>query len=74
MSSPAQPMVWVETPMCTICSRTAKVELTAAEASALNSGAFVQDALPNRDSATRELFISGTHEHCWLALFGDEED
>ena len=69
-----QAMVWVETPMCTICSRTAVVELTVDEALAVNSGMFIQDALPQRDAATRELFVSGTHEHCWLGLFGEEED
>lgn len=62
------------TPVCNFCGNTAEVELTLAEAEAVKNTRYIQDALPNRDADFRELFISGTHAHCWESMFGGEDD
>lgn len=67
-------LIWVETPACPHCGRTAQVEITPKELASIEAGAFKQVALKDRTPAFRELFISGTHEHCWLALFGSEDE
>ena len=36
-------------------------------------GKPIQDALPDLDADQRELMISGTHAHCWIRLFGDDD-
>jgi hypothetical protein len=59
---------------CMNCNEASKVEVSAEEHAAMNSGAMIQDALPARDDAFRELVISGTHSACWDAMFGDEDD
>lgn len=33
-----------------------------------------QVAFPQMDADMRELLITGTHAHCWVRLFGEEED
>jgi len=65
---------WVSTGPCMVCGNSASVELSEDEHTALQQGWPVQEALPTRDADFRELFISGTHAHCWEALMGDEEE
>ena len=64
----------VQTPPCSYCGRPSLVAVTETEYHALVTGALAQQALPDREPAFRELFISGTHEHCWNAMLGDEDD
>lgn len=64
----------VKTKTCMVCGKSSQVELTEKEYQAYASGAFIQDALPERDADFRELLISGTHPVCWDTLFGDEEE
>lgn len=37
-------------------------------------GEPIQTALPDLDDDQRELLISGTHAHCWQAMFGGDDD
>ncbi len=61
-------MISVGTSACFVCETTAIVVLTEEEYSRISSGMAVQDALPDRDAAFRELLVSGVHEHCWETL------
>lgn len=65
----------VKTKPCFGCGNSAVVEISETEFEAISSGIYVQDAMPTRSPEFRELFISGTHEHCWEAMFNsDDED
>lgn len=59
---------------CMSCNKSSLLDLSSSEYTALNSGALIQEALPTRDDAFRELAISGTHSACWDAMFGDEDE
>lgn len=37
-------------------------------------GEFIQEALPMLAPDERELLISGTHAHCWEAIWGGHDD
>ena len=37
-------------------------------------GEHIRDALPDLDADQRELLLSGTHAHCWQAMFGGDDD
>ena len=56
------------TPPCMLCQEPSVVELTRTEFAALNGGGYIQDALPERDAAFRELVKTGTHPNCWETL------
>lgn len=68
-------MVTIKTPVCHLCKESGTIELTEAEAVALEVMPFIQDALPNRTPEEREMLITGTHPACWDAMFPpDDED
>lgn len=67
-------MVTVTTPRCPVCKHGAIMELPDDGYARWRAGAYVQDAFPDLNSDERELLVSGTHAHCWLVLFGSEED
>lgn len=67
-------MVTVTTKPCMLCQASTIVEITEAEQSALDSGAYIQDALSSRPEAFRELLITGTHGDCWNTMFPEEEE
>lgn len=58
---------------CIVCGEFATLEVTEDERLALETTRFIQDALPERTPAERELLISGTHGACWDSLFADED-
>ncbi|MCJ0700255.1 hypothetical protein FRIG_03750 [Frigoribacterium faeni] len=58
------------TPACMFCQGETAVELTAAEAARWSAGTPIQDAMPNRPAAERELIRSGIHPECWTGAFG----
>lgn len=64
-------MAAITTPRCMACGEASIVELTDAEQAALDSGALIQDALPDRTADERELLITGTHGECWDRMFGE---
>lgn len=66
--------VLIEAPTCFVCGTAAIIAVTDEEAAALASGAYMQDALPARSAAEREVLISGTHPECWDSLFPAEEE
>lgn len=61
------------TPSCMLCKAATVLELTAQEATDLQSGVYLQNALPLRDEDFRELVLTGTHAHCWDAMFPEED-
>lgn len=67
-------MATIVTPPCMKCGERSTVELTETERAALETGALIQLALPERDADFRELVISGIHPACWAAMFPDEDD
>lgn len=65
----------VEMPRCVHCGNTGV--LKSIELDRLNrwlDGEFIQDALPMLTPDERELLISGTHAHCWVAIWGEPDD
>jgi len=62
-------------PTCQLCGETATVEVTHDEWTILTDPRRpnIQDALPNRTPAERELFITGTHDACWDEMFKEED-
>lgn len=61
----------IRTKKCSMCGVSGEVELTVDEVQAMsNSHILIQDAMPSRTSAFREMFISGTHEQCWKEMVG----
>jgi hypothetical protein len=72
-------MIEITTPRCTECGKASTVELTPDEWRALTAPVngrmlLIQQALPNRDAAFRELVKSGIHDACWQAMFPDPDD
>ncbi len=69
-------MITITTPACTLCHAQTVLQITQEELNALNSGAYIQDALPTRDAAFREMVKSGIHGECWdsMTLPVDEEE
>lgn len=65
--------VAVETKTCSICEKRSILRVDAASYQLWQSGMLVQDAFPNMDHATREMFISGTHPECWNSMFNNGE-
>lgn len=69
----------VETPRCMMCGRRAVLEVPVEGLRRWQAGELVQVAFPGLDQGQRELLISGTHDHCWQAMWNlsaieDEED
>lgn len=67
-------MVNVTVPRCLHCGEQEVVQLTTEEFEKMNSGIFLQNALPNRDADFRELLITGTHASCWNEMFPEDEE
>lgn len=58
--------VRVTTPACFLCGKTSVVMLSRGEFKAVAEGYLaIQNALPQRDAAFRELVGQGTHSECW---------
>jgi hypothetical protein len=57
-----------ETLPCVACNKTSIVDLTDAEALALEMGSLIQDALPNRDAAFWGLVLTGLHAECHMPM------
>ena len=66
-------MMTVLTPRCTVCKQNGQLEVDERGWALWQSGAYIQDALPELDADQRELLISGTHAHCWERLFGGDD-
>lgn len=60
------------TPRCLFCGNTASIDVDPDALARWRGGEFVQDAFPDFTPDQRELLISGTHAHCWVANMGDE--
>lgn len=73
----SEPLIRVALGPCPVCHQESLVHLSRAEFKALAEGQVsVQEALPDRDAGFRELFITGTHAHCWVTAtkgVGDDE-
>jgi hypothetical protein len=69
-------MVKLTTPKCMLCGETSVVELTREEFAMLAhpSRPLIQDCLPGRDAAFRELVKTGTHDSCWNLMMPKDGD
>lgn len=67
-------MVKIVTAPCILCHAATEVEITDVENAGLISGLFIQDALPDRDAAFREMVKSGIHGDCWNLMFPAEAE
>lgn len=66
--------VIVTTRPCVVCKETAEIEVRAANYRRFLQGALIQEAFPDLDADQRELLMSGTHAHCWVAIYGTEDE
>lgn len=70
-------MVEVETPRCYKCEKIGFVTMSEADynfgVKQYANGAFIQDAFPNQDAATREQLKTGIHPECWKEIFAGSE-
>jgi len=54
---------------CPICGREYEVEIPIEAFFALQSGALIQEAMPNASATVREHFVSGLCESCQKSIF-----
>lgn len=66
-------MINVATRPCCVCGQRAMVTVPLDGYERFVRGHDVQVAFPALDADQRELLISGTHAHCWEAIYGTEE-
>jgi hypothetical protein len=59
---------------CVKCKNTQEVPVDFEGFQALQSGEYIQEALPELDADMRELFISGICPKCWDEMFPSDED
>ena len=62
---------------CVMCNQPAIIFLDPEDMAGVelyNRGAFVQVAFPHWAPGKRELLITGTHEHCFEAIFADLDE
>lgn len=65
----------VQTPRCVHCGNHGMLEHVDFERfKRWMDGEYIQDALPMLTPDERELLISGTHAHCWVAMWGEPYD
>ena len=62
----------ITTPRCMFCGNAAAIDVDADAFARWRGGEYVQVAFPDFTPDERELIISGTHAHCWVANMGDE--
>jgi len=67
-------MVTVYTPACGMCGVRAVIEMTDKQFARYNSGALIQDAIPELSADVREMLITGTCPECWAKIFNPEEE
>lgn len=63
----------VNSKRCVLCGKVSMVEVPEAGYDKWQSGAMIQDAMPELSSDDRELLISGTDPECWNKLYGADE-
>ncbi len=59
---------------CPKCKETVTRTVTAAQLSAYNNGAHIQDAFPQMSADDRERFITGYCPKCWDKMFKEDRD
>ena len=59
---------------CIRCHETSAITVDADGYRRWRSGRLIQEAFPDMSADNWELLISGTHEACWDAMFGTEEE
>lgn len=73
LDEPGENEVQVSTPECIYCGNRAILHVDKFAMFAFLAGTPVHIAFPSLDADQRELILSGTHAHCWAALFGDKD-
>ena len=58
---------------CRICNNEYDIPATESQIEEWESGAFIQDAMPDLPAWQRELLISATCDNCWKEMFGDDD-
>lgn len=64
----------VETPVCRWCGNRAILEVDLERLRLWENGMLITEAFPDLDADQRELLISGTHAHCWDAMWSRFDD
>lgn len=68
-------MILFETSRCRVCGKTGEIPMTSDEFELLNdTRVLIQNALPNHSPEQREQVKTGIHSHCWIAMFGVDEE
>jgi hypothetical protein len=55
---------------CAQCGRRYELKVTREQLQRWRAGENIQNAMPELPPRDRELFISGTCDHCWREMFG----
>lgn len=64
----------ISTPPCPKCNEVLTLEIEGSLLYQYHRGASITTVLPNETPATRERFISGYCDPCWVAMFGEDDD
>jgi hypothetical protein len=59
---------------CPACSEVLTLEIDGSLLYQYNRGASITTVLPDETPTTRERFISGYCEPCWVSIFGEDDD
>lgn len=59
---------------CPKCNEVLTLEIDGSLLYQYNQGASISTVLPNETLATRERFITGYCEPCWVGIFGEDTD
>jgi hypothetical protein len=62
------------TVFCTQCDRRYELAVTKEQLQRWQAGELIQKVMPDLPPRDRELFISGTCDHCWRKIFGSPKE
>lgn len=74
MTQESPEVIHIVTKQCLVCEDPGLVKMPKEAYDAWVGGAFIQDAWPQADRATREQLISGVHPDCWFDLRDEEQE
>lgn len=63
----------VRTLPCPVCGTTTILDVDGDSWEKWQQGMLIQNAFPRMSKITRELLMTGTHDHCWDEMFTEEE-
>jgi len=57
-----------------MCGQTTILEVDEEAFNKWQGGMLIQKAFPDLSATTRELLMTGTHDHCWDEMTKEEEE